>query len=99
MAIITDPPANRVEHLEDNLLMVEPHMERDEVLAEPPDEDDTVTVLIEACVPELRSKLEIPQKDVPHKEVRDDIAASTERRRDTLANGPASMDFGNQEAE
>lgn len=66
-ATITIPPARRVEDLEANLLKVEAHMNRYQVLAgRPLDEDLTVTILIEASLPEHCSKLEMSQKDLCH---------------------------------
>lgn len=51
------------------------------------------------CVKDLRERLETDNKDMSYKEVRDDLLAYIERRREAQADGPMPVDTRNQEEE
>lgn len=83
-ATTSRPHAKKEEELDSIVLELGRYIKsHEEVVDRPLDDDRTVTGLDEACVPELRSDLGMCSKGVPHQEVRGDIVAYIERRRDS----------------
>lgn len=99
-AILSRQPAERAEELVATLMKLEGDLEHYETMSGPPlVKDISATVLTSPCVKALRERLETANRQMSCKEVRDDILAYFERRRESLAEGPIPMDIGHQEEE
>ena len=82
-AVINNLPSKRPDEIEKNMMHVEEPMRKyAQLTGEGLLEDLRITVIIDLCTKDLRERLEHGTNDMSNKEVRDDIMAYVERKRD-----------------
>ena len=92
-AVINNLPSKRPDEIEKNIMHVEELMRKYEQLAgEGLPEDLRITVIIDLCTKDLRERLEHGTKDMSYKEVRDEIMAYVERKRDLFGSQVKAME-------
>lgn len=93
-AIINNPQCKSVHLVESNLMKLEDLIKKYENMTETRlPEDLKVTVLIDLCHKDLREHLEMSTKDLPLKEVREEILNYIERKRSTFAANNSAMEL------
>ena len=92
-AVINNLPSKRPDEIEKNMMHVEELMRKYEQLAgEGLPEDLRITVIIDLCTKDLRERLEHGTKDMSYKQVRDEIMAYVERKRDLFGSQVKAME-------
>ena len=97
-AVINNPACKKVDEIERNMLHVEELMRKYAHMAgaELP-EDLKVTVIIDLCPKDLKEHLELITREMPYKEVRDEIASYVERKRDLFGLQVKDMEIDSAE--
>lgn len=96
--VINNPQAKDPKDIEKNLMRVEELMKKYEVLAgQPLPEDLRATVIIDLCTKDLKEHLELTTREMSYKEVREEIMAYVERKRDLFGSQLKAMECDNHE--